>query len=200
MDILKGILLFIPNFDASGVLPPFINGTPTLPANQAPYLVDLSHFVTHFATSAERIKILNGFLDYRSKLKATGVVDGFQWIDGSFVEDVELTRGRPPSDIDIVTFAYTPVPNTRAEQIKFITNNEELFKAPLSKKKYMCDAYFVNLEAKPKFLVKQSQYWFGLFSHQKATSIWKGMIELDLSCDESEAKKILVKIGVQYAT
>jgi len=191
--------LVIPDFDSSGVLPPFLNGTPTDPANQAPYKVKLSDFVTHFATSPERIKILNGFIDYRSKLKDIGVTDGFQWVDGSFVENVELTRGRAPSDIDIVTFANTPAFKTRNDQLTFISSNEDIFKPIISKQKFMCDAYFVNLKAQPKFLVSQTKYWFGLFSHQKATSIWKGMIEIDLSCVENEAKDILAKKGVHNA-
>ncbi|MDA1231040.1 MAG: hypothetical protein O2856_09720 [Planctomycetota bacterium] len=28
---------------------------------------------------------------------------GFQWLDGSFLEDIELGDGRPPRDLDVVT-------------------------------------------------------------------------------------------------
>jgi hypothetical protein len=37
-----------------------------------------------------------------------GIVEGFQWIDGSFIEDAEKSRGRPPADIDIITFGGRP--------------------------------------------------------------------------------------------
>ncbi|MDN3617464.1 DUF6932 family protein [Vibrio gallaecicus] len=83
----------IPAFEQSGVLPPFVGDSPARRANQAPYAVSLADFVKHFSTSPERIKILIGFLEYRIALKSIGIVDGFQWIDGSFVENVELTRG-----------------------------------------------------------------------------------------------------------
>jgi hypothetical protein len=29
---------------------------------------------------------------------------GFQWLDGSFAEQIELLEGRPPKDIDVVSF------------------------------------------------------------------------------------------------
>lgn len=174
----------IPNFEVSGVLPPFL-GCPTQPANQAPYKVTLDEFVSHFSTSDERKKILEGFLEYRVKLKSLGVNDGFQWLDGSFVEDVEKVRGRPPNDIDLVTFAFRPSGLDDNSMRTLMTDNSDIFFSKSAKVKFSCDAYFVDLTTKPKFLVSQSRYWFGLFSHQRSTSLWKGMLEVDLTDDEN---------------
>ncbi|ENC6422503.1 TPA: hypothetical protein RQN06_002863 [Aeromonas veronii] len=91
------------------MLPPLIGACPTKPANQAPYKVSLEAFVEHFATSKERKEILIGFIKYRYELKLLAIENGFQWLDGSFVENVEKTRGRAPNDIDLVTFAHRPV-------------------------------------------------------------------------------------------
>jgi len=39
--------------------------------------------------------------------------------------------------------------------------------------------------------VKDTSYWYGLFSHQRETAVWKGMIELPLASDDEAAVKIL---------
>jgi hypothetical protein len=35
---------------------------------------------------------------------------GFQWIDGSFLEEIEKTQNRSPGDIDVITFYWNPNP------------------------------------------------------------------------------------------
>ena len=181
----------IPNFEASGVLPPFLGANPTKSAEQAPYKVSLDEFVEHFATSKERVNILEGFLNFRIQLKLKGITQGFQWLDGSFVEDVESVRGRPPKDIDIVTFASRPYGLDDIGWRNFILNISLFFDANQSKAKYKCDHYYVDLQINPIALVSQTRYWFGLFSHQRATSLWKGMLEVELADDE---KPILSKL------
>jgi hypothetical protein len=74
----------------------------------------MTALVQRFAASRERLDILRGLLEYRAALGAIGIVQGFQWLDGSFVEDVEVTKGRPPSDIDVVTLAYRPIVDQNA--------------------------------------------------------------------------------------
>lgn len=176
----------IPKFEESGVLPPFIGTCPTQPANQAPYKVTLETFVEHFATTKERKQLLIGFLEYRSTLKNSGVKNGFQWVDGSFVENVEKTRGRAPKDIDLVTFAHRPTGISPKDWSSFVEANKSLFSPEMAKTSYKCDAYFVDLDIPSKAIVSQTKYWFGLFSHQRATSLWKGMLEVDLSYNETE--------------
>ncbi|MGP8292522.1 DUF6932 family protein, partial [Vreelandella zhanjiangensis] len=189
----------IPNFEESGVLPPFIGDGPTKPANQAPYKVTLEAFVEHFATSEERVGILIGFLQYRTNLKGAGVTDGFQWLDGSFVENVEKTRGRAPNDIDLVTFAHRPNGYSSNDWKGFVQANLSLFSPKMAKASYKCDAYFVDLNLPPKAVVSHTKYWFGLFSHQRETSLWKGMIELELSYDEGPVLQKLLN-GGSYAS
>jgi len=183
----------IPELNQSGVLPPFIpEQGPTDPASMAPYRSTITEFVCRFARSPERMTILRGLLEYRRKLKGIGITEGFQWIDGSFVENVELNRGRPPSDIDIVTFAMRPT--TDLEEWKGIVNdNKELFLPNESKKKFLCDAYFVDLNTHPIHVVSHTRYWFGLFSHQRESYLWKGMIEIPIDCSDAEALETIEK-------
>ncbi|MFQ2125232.1 DUF6932 family protein [Aeromonas jandaei] len=185
----------IPQFEESGVLPPFIGACPTKPANQAPYKVSLEDFVEHFATSKERRDILIGFLKYRHELKCSGIINGFQWLDGSFVENVEKTRGRAPNDLDLVTFAHRPVGCNLEDWKSFVRVNIGFFSPEMTKASYKCDAYFVDLDLPSKAIISHTKYWFGLFSHQRETSLWKGMLEVDLSYNEREILHKLINGG-----
>lgn len=77
----------IPAFSAAGVLPPFV-GEPAARAQRSPYEANVSDVVRRFATSAKRCDILRGWLSHRGRLHALGFVDGFQWLDGSFCEQL----------------------------------------------------------------------------------------------------------------
>jgi hypothetical protein len=95
----------IPNVNESGVLPPFLpDCTPTEKAAVAPYPISLAELIQKYSVSNVRKKILSGYLEYRRNLKKIGITQGFQWIDGSFTENVERIRKRGPSDIDLITF------------------------------------------------------------------------------------------------
>lgn len=182
----------IPDFNLSEVLPPFLGEKPTSRAQMSPYSCEMSDFAKRFNTSPQRTSILDGLLDYREALVKAGITEGFQWLDGSFVENVEVTRGRPPGDIDIVTFARRPV-NSKADidwRIFFQTNIA-LFDPKVTKAQYKCDAYFIDLDKKSEIIVDDSRYFFGLFSHQKVTALWKGMVRVPLESDDAAARLLL---------
>ena len=190
----------IPELNQSGVLPPYDAAIgPTSSASMAPYEASMTEFVRKYATSPERIAILRGLLDFRKKLLSLGINTGHQWLDGSFVEDVEKNRGCPPNDIDIVTFALRPQQCATISDWKQLhTDNIELFESDKTKEQYRCDAYYVDLQAHPLLIVELTRFWFGLFSHQKESSLWKGMIKISLQSDDGEALKLL-KEGVGNA-
>jgi hypothetical protein len=183
----------IPPFNQSGVLPPFLSGSePTDVSAVAPYKTSLVSFVSRFSTSDERKKILHGLLKYRVSLKQLGITKGFQWIDGSFIEDVEKNRGRAPNDIDLVTFAHRP--NEHEDKGKWsslVNTRTDLFYPKESKNQYLCDAYFVDFSLPADILVNRTSYWFGLFSHQSDSFLWKGMLQIDLSENEDDAFHVL---------
>lgn len=178
----------IPNFTDGGVLPPFLDNPdgPAVRAAMAPYKTTLADILGRFATSPERISILRGVLNYRKRLKGYGVTQGYQWIDGSFVEDCEKLRERPPKDIDVVTFAYRPEglesPITWREFVE--VHKDTIFNNDYCKEHYQTDAFYIDLHTKPHLLVDNARYWFGLLSHQRGTYIWKGCLHVDLVEDE----------------
>jgi hypothetical protein len=80
---------------------------------------------------------------------------------------------------------------TADEKDAFIMGNLDVFAPESAKEKYCCDAYFVDLTAKPLVLVDRTRYWFGLFSHQRETSLWKGMLQVPIVSDDVAASEML---------
>lgn len=178
----------IPPFNDSGYLPPFTGENSTISTQASPYKATMLELVTQFATSPERQVILRGLLDYRAALRAIGIVDGYQWLDGSFCSDIERLETRAPRDIDVVTYACRPAHAKSSDELRRLANaNLPLFITQLTKATYHVDAYFIDMEMKPHQLVERASYWHGVFGHQRVTSLWKGMVRVELSCDDAAA-------------
>jgi hypothetical protein len=170
----------IPAWNAQGVIPPIDELDPTS-AERPPYTVSLTDFVSRFGTSPERCGILRGFLEYRRALQNAGLNDGFQWINGSFLENTESLERRAPQDIDVVTFLHTPSDLDMTEKTLRLFDHDEV------KNRFKVDAYFVELDAlTPRELTFWSAYWYSLWSHRR-NQLWKGFVQIELApADESE--------------
>jgi hypothetical protein len=175
----------IPQMNTSMVLPPFVGDDPGMRAATSPYLVSMVDVVDSFATSSVRVAILRGLLSYRDALLRAGVVDGYQLLDGSFVEDVETSRKRGPQDIDIVTFASSPA--DVVDRNAWLHAHEGLLDLRRTKADFLCDAYFIDFRKRPELLVDDTCYWFGLFSHQRESSLWKGMLKVPMLSNDVAA-------------
>lgn len=188
----------IPPFTSSGVLPPYVGTDPAVLGSMSPYTVGLVELVQRFAHSPERRDIFTGYLAHRAYLIRLGVT-GIQWLDGSFLEDVENLESRAPGDIDVISFIVRPPayqnPNHAAWEA-FWRGHMSVFDARQAKAAYQTDAYFVDVAFGPGFVVKQTAYWFGLFSHKRASGLWKGMLEvpLDSNQDDDAASQLLASI------
>lgn len=179
------IKVAIPIWNAQGVLPPINPATPTS-VDRSPYSVSLTDLVLRFSNTTERNKILDGFLKFRSALHETGFIQGFQWVDGSFLENIEMIEKRPPFDIDVVTFFHLPKGQT---QQTLVDTAPRLFNPDHNKEDFHVDAYFVQLNVnKPEPLVGQSAYWNSLWSHRRNEQ-WKGYLQIDLSNTNDEVAK-----------
>lgn len=88
----------IPAWNDERVLPP-VTGRHPVSMERSPYRVSLIALVERFATSLHRCKLLQGLLAFRKGLHEAGIRRGFQWIDGSFSEDIESLEWRVPRDI-----------------------------------------------------------------------------------------------------
>lgn len=180
----------IPNFNHSHVLPPF-EGERLTQAHGSPYAVTAGELVHRFAMSAARCAILDGLLRYRAELRSVGFGRGFQWLDGSFVEDVEAREDRAPNDIDLVTFAHPPAGMSKPQINLVMDGRPDLFDRDRCKAGFLCDTFLVNLTTSPEALVAQTRYWYGLYSHRRGDALWKGLLQLPLDSDDAAARAML---------
>ncbi len=153
-----------------------------------PFRATADEFVQRFLTTSQRQTLLGKWLSHREALRKIGVTDGTQWLNGSFVED------KVPNDIDVVTFFHRPkdpngLPLNSLSMSAFMQINSPLFNRPEVKSAYSLDAFFIDLDASARSLVNLTRYYCGLFSHQRTTDLWKGMLEIDLF-DLNEASAV----------
>jgi hypothetical protein len=176
----------IPDFNHSGILPPFLGPTPTDGALMSPYETTLTKIASKLCNSNERKDIFRGLLKYRKELANLGFTDGFQWLSGSFMEDIETLEKRHPQDVDLVTFCRRPASVTDdAAWLVFTNTNAPLLAWWLVRPVYKCDAYFVDLNTVSPNIVNQARYWFGLFSHRR-TGLWKGLLQIPLAVTQDD--------------
>jgi hypothetical protein len=183
------LTLPIPAFTISGVLPPFLGTTPADPAAMSPYRATLIEVAGTMCGTDARKEIFRGLLAYRQALDGIGITTGFQWLSGSFLEDIETLESRPPADVDLVTFCHRPPgAQAQADWNALLAANAALFEPPQIKAAFRCDAYFVDMDIPPWAVVSQSRYWFGLFAHRRG-GLWKGLLEIPLavSNDDTDA-------------
>lgn len=173
--------MVIPDWTARGVLPPVDEAEP-VSHFRSPYRATLSDLVIRFGSSLERCTILEGWLRYRQVLHRLGLVTGFQWLDGSFLEDVETLESRPPNDIDCVTFYR--LEDGRTEQDLY-DEAADMFDHSVVKRDFRVDAYSVNLAYPSQTLIAQSAYWYSVWSHRRDL-MWKGFVQIDLDPSEDE--------------
>jgi hypothetical protein len=166
----------IPAFNHNNVLPPYLK-TPTAIEDQSPYECTTLELCKTFATTIPRITILKKYIEFRTQLNNFGVIFGFQWLDGSFVEDIEKSQKRAPRDLDIVTF-FGDITNDRQNEIAQAF--PAFYNPIISKAHYHLDHYLFDFCYSPINTVKMTQYWIQLFTHNKE-NIWKGILQIDLN-------------------
>ena len=142
-----------------------------------------------FATTDERRTILAGLLDLRQKLRDAGI-SGFQWLGGSYFENVETVRGRPPGDVDVVTWVATP---RDPKLVRQALDSDPQLDHDWIKATLHVDHYDVPLGSDPELVVDECRYWCGLFSHRRGDDLWKGMAHVDLSLtgNDDDARSLL---------
>jgi hypothetical protein len=172
----------IPNFDHNCVLPPHL-GDPVDSRQLSPYPCTTVDLCQKFGTTAERRSILGRLLDFRERLRVEGLTNGFQWLDGSFLENVEVERSRPPKDLDVVTVYWG---YDRTFQIGLFARFREFSSPRLSKSAYSLDHYNFDAGFDPIVTLEQTRYWILLFSHNRQ-GVWKGMLRIELNTPAEDA-------------
>lgn len=166
----------IPAFDHNLVLPPH-TGDPRDRSDLSPYACTTLELVQRFATSGERIEILREFLRFRAELQNRGLQVGFQWLDGSFLEDIETYAFRPPRDLDLLTVFWTydlPFLN------KLVIDLPAFMNPAISKRDFKLDHFPVMADESPEVTVENTRYWIQLFTHRR-DGVWKGILRIELN-------------------
>jgi hypothetical protein len=164
----------------------------------APYDCSIHEFCAHFGWSASRRSLLFGLLDLRSELRRLGLLNGVQWLNGSFTEHVEKSENREPRDIDVLTIFHRPASaSTDAEIGALVENNPRIFDPRQSKMWYGCDHYAFDLSPlSADEIVQRACYWNSLFTHRR-NGAWKGFIRLP---PEDEAGDLVARARLEGAT
>ena len=181
----------IPEWNKYGVLPPILPGVDARSRPiRSPYKVSPLELVDRFATSPTRSEILQGFFNYRADLNSLGIERGFQWINGSFVENVEIDEDREsqsPGDIDVVTFYYPP--NTH------ISAYSHMFDRKRAKAAYHVDAFGFQLDHPlTPVHVRIISYWYSMWSYSRKDFQPKGFLRMDLEEEDTIAQQTLEDI------
>ena len=180
-------LSFIPEWNSAGVLPAVSPlDSDSGERSPSPYAISIIDLVRRFGVSKDRQKLLSGLLKLRAELHRNGLNQGFQWIDGSFLENVEGRENRSPNDIDIVTFFYIPDGYSEKTLLQAFPS---LFDRVGLKEQYSVDSFYVPLNQAPlEKIIELSTYWYGQWSHTR-NGEWKGYLQIDLAgADDEQAR------------
>jgi hypothetical protein len=141
----------------------------------SPFEATVLEVTQRFSATPERRLILRHWLQHRSEMARLGMNVGFQWIDGSFVED------KIPNDIDVITFFRRPVGSESDQGIGLLFANEpNVLRRPMIKARLRVDAMFVDLDGTVERTVQLTRYYGSLFSHRREDDLWKGMVSVPL--------------------
>ena len=173
-------MVTIPDWDNNKVLPPIHPNTPAGEEHdslyRSPYVAPLVEFITRFATTPQRVALAGKFLEYRAALHQWEISEGFQWINGSFVENVEQrSPSHTPRDIDVVTFFHGSETATLAQQ---------LFDPETTTSNFNVDAYGIELGGRLDVgTAVLIGHLHSLWSHRR-DHIWKGFLQVDLDPEQ----------------
>ena len=187
----------IPEFDARGLIPPVDVTNPAGPA-RSPYMATVVELVERFGQTPHRRVLLRNLLAYRQLLTSDDYVSGVQFIDGSFVEDVEAVQNRAPQDIDVFTLVNPPT-KYAADYTLWLSQGaqfwgEEIVNRSANKVRFSLDTFGIIVDDQiPIFhTMHDIMYRYGLFSHQRNTFHWKGFVALDIgTTDDNMALTLL---------
>jgi hypothetical protein len=158
----------------------------------------MEEFVAGLGTSPSRCNLIHGLLSYRSVMTNLGYTEGLQFIDGSFVENVEAREGRDPGDIDVFSFLVRPNHYRTNPALwnasGFVEWATEIADRNRNKSRFGLDTYAIAVDQQgPLGLINETIYWYSLFAHKRITHDWKGFVRIPLNpADDAAARTALL--------
>jgi hypothetical protein len=178
----------IPKFNENKVLPPH-RGNPKNESDMSPFPATTLQLCERFGHSKARRPFLRGFLEFRGVLEELQMHEGFQWLDGFFMEDFEHQKIKTPEFIQVVTFyKQPPKPFPHPD----LTDTFAILQDPdLLERKYNVTHNVVRLDMSaqntPQKLVSRTRFWWGQMSHTEEEEVWKGLVQVPLNTPDDDA-------------
>jgi hypothetical protein len=129
-----------------------------------------------------------------------GYADGVQFVDGSFVENVESREGRDPGDIDLFSFLVRPL-HYRTNAALWATTGfaewtREIADRNRNKMRFGLDTYAIAIDQfRALGLIDETMYWYSLFAHKRITHDWKGFVRIPLNPADDVAARTALLTG-----
>ena len=187
----------VPHFDTRGFLPPF-NGNDGATADRSPYFCTMTELCASLSTTDHRKDLLRKLIAYRALIASEDYVAGIQFIDGSFVENIELTEARNPNDIDVFSILAPPT-KYHADPTAWNSRGLPFWRSEIAdnaknRTRFSIDSYALMMDmGQPVIFLRNTLYWYSLFSHKKATFAWKGFVAVPL--DKTDDQAALLALG-----
>ena len=96
-----------------------------------------------------------------------------------------------------MTFAHPPAGMSTERLRDMMRSRPDLFDHDLCKAAFRCDTAIVNLSTAPEWLVTQTRYWYGLYSHRRGDALWKGMLQLPLDSSDLEGRQMMASMNFE---
>ena len=170
----------IPDLTKTGVLPPHHgsqNGGPVRKTDLSPFPATTLELCQKFGDTPERRVILRGYLQFRARLTDLQVVNGFQWVDGHFLEDYEKRSRKAPDHIRVVTFCY---PSAMVSDPHYARLSEPLKKGRDTRATFHVDHSLIPLNWPTQDIIEATRFQSAILSHSD-NGVWKGYVRINLN-------------------
>ena len=144
----------------------------------SPYNCDIMEVCRHFSTSPVRIAILKELVRFRLRCVEHGI-QGRQWIDGDFVENIEASENRDPDHVVVISLIYRL---EKEHNQRVLHSFPEFVDSKLSRETLRVEHHAFVINLSPEYTVLFSKHWNMLYGHNRR-GIWKGMLEMPLYDD-----------------
>ncbi len=172
-----------------GVLPPHNghrNGGPVRQTDLSPFPATTLELCQKFGTTPERRVILRGYLQMRARLSDLQIVNGFQWVDGHFLEDYEKRTRKSPDHIRVVTFCH---PSQLISDPNYARLFQPLKKCSDTRAAFHVEHSLIPLDWPANDIIEATRFQSAMLSHSD-NGVWKGYVRINLNTPQDDTAAV----------
>jgi hypothetical protein len=118
----------------------------------------------------------------RARLSDLQIVDGFQWVDGHFLEAYEKRTRKPPENIRVVTFC---IPSPMVTDPNYARLAEPLKKGRATRAAFHVDHSLIPLNWPAQDIIEATRFQSAILSHSD-NGVWKGYVRINLNTPDED--------------